>query len=55
MAALLIGNDLSLRMSAEEALGRALSARGRQTVAAYRTATNFNQLPAFNASGSARR
>lgn len=37
VAALLISNDLSLRMSAEEALGRELSARGMQAVAAYRT------------------
>jgi hypothetical protein len=37
VAALLISSDLSLRMSAEEALGRELSARGMQAVAAYRT------------------
>jgi hypothetical protein len=37
VAALLISDDLSLRMSAEEALGRELSARGMQAVPAYRT------------------
>jgi hypothetical protein len=37
VAALVISDDLSLRMSAEEALSRALTARGMLGVAAYRT------------------
>lgn len=37
VAALVVSDDLSLRMSAEEALARELSARGIQGVAAYRT------------------
>jgi hypothetical protein len=37
VAALVISDDLSLRMSAEEALSRELSSRGMQGVAAYRT------------------
>jgi hypothetical protein len=37
VAALVISNDLSLRMSAEEALARELSSRGIQGVAAYRS------------------
>jgi hypothetical protein len=37
VAALVVSDDLSLRMSAEEALGRELSARGIQAVPAYRT------------------
>jgi hypothetical protein len=36
VAALVVSDDLSLRMSAEEALSRELSARGIQGVAAYR-------------------
>jgi hypothetical protein len=36
VVALLISDDLSLRMSAEEALARELSARGMQGIAAYR-------------------
>jgi hypothetical protein len=36
VAALVISDDLSLRMSGEEALARELSARGMQGVAAYR-------------------
>jgi hypothetical protein len=37
VAALVISDDLSLRMSAEEALAREVSARGMQGIAAYRT------------------
>lgn len=37
VVALVVSQDLSLRMSAEEALGRELSSRGMQGVAAYRT------------------
>jgi hypothetical protein len=37
VAAIVISEDLSLRMSAEEALSRELTARGMQGVAAYRT------------------
>jgi hypothetical protein len=36
VGALVISDDLSLRMSAEEALGRELTTRGMQGVAAYR-------------------
>jgi hypothetical protein len=36
VAALVVSDDLSLRMSAEEALGRELSSRGMQGVPAYR-------------------
>ena len=36
VAALVVSDDLSLRMSAEEALARELTARGMQGVAAYR-------------------
>src|SRR4029077_5495053 len=38
VAALVISNDDSLRMSGEEALARELSARGMQAVATYRMA-----------------
>ena len=37
VAAIVISDDLSLRMSAEEALARELTSRGMQGVAAYRT------------------
>jgi hypothetical protein len=37
VVALVVSQDLSLRMSAEEALGRELSSRGIEGVAAYRT------------------